>query len=162
MRHTALLLAAALPFAALAQEETPAPSGRVWTATVPGGSYTVAVSAILAVSKHEYIVDGTQRVTEVNVDTAGALAVRFYHIEPSLPKSPVGQSLADKAIHLAGEAASRTGKDAGVKSVLKNYPATTHARTIEFRVASLEDLDRLLRSAERALVTGRGGRIEIE
>lgn len=66
------------------------PTRSLWTCTLPGGSYQVLVSAILSVSQHEYVVDGTARVIEVNIDTAGQFAVRFYYIEPAVGAGPAG------------------------------------------------------------------------
>ena len=51
----------------------------VWRVSMPGGTYELVVGAIISVSSHEYVIEpGTTRVTEVNVDTAGQLSVRFY------------------------------------------------------------------------------------
>jgi hypothetical protein len=138
--------------------QTPAPSPPpntgvpVWKCKLPGGTYEVAVNAILAVSSHEYLVDGVARVTEVNVDTTGSLLARFYYIEPITPNSPIGlgQSALDKAGELANELAERTGQDQPWKKVVKSYPTTTHARTVEYRVESAEQLTHIFHSAETA------------
>ena len=61
---------------------------KLFRAKLPGGLYEVAVHAIVAVTSHEYVVDGIARVTEVNVDTNGSLLARFYYLEPQQPNSP--------------------------------------------------------------------------
>ena len=73
-----------------AQTPPPNPGQPVWKCKLPGGVYEVAVNAMLAVSTHEYLVDGVARVTEVNVDTTGSLLARFYYLEPLTPNSPIG------------------------------------------------------------------------
>ena len=77
---------------------TPAPTPQpavdsrrpIWRCNLSGGTYQVVVGAMLSVSSHEYVVDGAARVTEVNVDTTGQLAVRFYFIEPAVVAGPGG------------------------------------------------------------------------
>jgi hypothetical protein len=133
---------------------TPAPTNiPMWRCNLPGGSYSVALRAIVSVSSHEYLVDGAVRVTEVNIDTVGNALARFYYIEPTTPNSPVtglGAATIDKAQQLLQEGAARTGQDVWQK-VVKNYPTTTHAHTIEYRVADKDTLTRLYTSAESAL-----------
>ena len=96
-----LLLAFFTATTALGQAPAPAPTGTptdpanpqtnlaLLRCKLPGGTYSVAVRAIIAVSTHEYLVDGAVRVTEVNIDTAGSLVARFYHLEPATPSGPV-------------------------------------------------------------------------
>src|SRR5689334_15622745 len=76
---------------------SPPPPNNLWRCDLPGGTYEVAIPAIVSVSRHEYVVDAVARVVEVNVDTQGNMAVRFYYIEPATPKAPggVGQSAVD-------------------------------------------------------------------
>lgn len=122
---------------------------------MPGGTYEVALRSIVSVSSCEYIVDNVARVNEVNIDTTGNMAVRFYFIEPMTPNSPIGlgQSTINKVQEVMTEAASRAGQDEVWKKVVKNYPTTTHAHTIEYRVDSREDLDKIFKSAELAFRT---------
>lgn len=132
---------------------TPTPTSiPMWRCNLPGGSYSVALRAIVSVSSHEYLVDGVARVTEVNIDTQGNALVRFYYIEPTAPSSPIGlgQATIDKAQQLLQEGAARSGQDVWQK-VVKSYPTTTHSHTIEYRVADKDTLTRLYTSAETAL-----------
>jgi hypothetical protein len=147
------ILAAGLPIAGLAQNSEPASRIRVWRATLPGGSFSVALRSMVSVAMQEYVVDGSARVTEVNIDTTGNALARFYYLEPVTPQAPTGagQSVINKAQELATEIADRTGQDAVWKKVVKSYPTTTHAHTVEFRVGSKEDLVKIFESAETAM-----------
>ena len=120
-------------------------------AKLPGGTYEVAVRSIVAVTSHEYLVDGIARVTEVNIDTTGSLLARFYFLEPVTPNSPggVGQAALDKAQELLKQAAEKSGQDVW-KKVVKSYPTTTHARTVEYRVVEKADLNKIYEGAEEA------------
>ena len=147
---------------------TPSPTATVnatrnlWTCTLPGGTYQVLVSAILSVSTHEYIVDGTARVTEVNLDTAGQFAVRFYYIEPAVMAGPggLGAATLGKVQGILSDAADRSGSDVW-KKVIKSYPTTTHARTIEFRVSSKDSLVKIFTSAANCQATGKPDKVAV-
>ena len=165
-----LLTLAASAFAQTTGAATPTPSPtatatatrNLWTCTLPGGTYQVLVSAILSVSTHEYVVDGAARVTEVNLDTAGQFAVRFYYIEPAVVAGPggLGAATLGKVQSILTEAAERSGTDAW-KKVVKSYPTTTHARTIEFRVSSKESLVKIFTSAANCQATGKPDKVTI-
>ena len=166
-----LFLLAALGTTSLAQTTPPAappaPTGdraaiKIFRAKLPGGTYEVAVGAIIAVASHEYLVDGIARVTEVNIDTAGSLLARFYYLEPVTPNSPlgIGSAAIETTQRLLKEAAEKTGQDVW-KKVIKNYPTTTHARTVEYRVESLEQLNKIYESAESAFRTQKDTRVTI-
>jgi hypothetical protein len=143
--------------AASSPSATPDTTGRVplWICVTPAGTYEVALRSIVSVSSCEYIVDNIARVNEVNIDTNGNMAVRFYYIEPMTPSSPIGlgQSTINKAQEILTEAASRVGQDEPWKKVIKNYPTTTHSHTIEYRVDSKDALDKIFTSAEVAFRT---------
>lgn len=134
---------------------TPAPQTNIamWRANLPGGSYSVALRSIVSVSTHEYVVDGTARVTEANIDTVGSTLVRFYFIEPNIVSAPAGLGAAtiEKAQQLFQEGAEKSGQAADLwKKVVKSYPLTTHSRTVEFRLPSKEAVQKIFESAETA------------
>lgn len=134
-------------------QATPAPTNiLMWRCNLPGGSYSVALRGIVSVSMHEYMVDAAVRVTEVNIDTSGNALGRFYFLEPNAPNTPagLGQATIEKTQEILQQAADRTGQDAW-KKVVKSYPTTTHAHTIEYRVSDKETLHKLFESAESAL-----------
>lgn len=147
------------PSATASPTATPNPRVQIWRCDLPGGTYEVAVRAIVSVSLHEYVVDGAARVNELNLDTDGNMAVRFYYLEPTAAKSPVGlgQSALDRATDLAKEVAGRAGADQVWERVVKSYPATTHAHTVEYRVESEEQLKQIFASAQRAFESGKSG-----
>lgn len=141
---------------------TPPPTNiAMWRCNLPGGSYSVALRSIVSVSSHEYVVDAVARVTEVNIDTTGVALVRFYYIEPNTLNTPLGVGAAtlEKAQQLLQEGADRSGQDVW-KKVVKNYPTTTHARTIEYRVTDKATLTKLYESAESALRLNRNTTFE--
>lgn len=149
------LLAAALvglgTSAALCQEINPAPSsagGSYWKAELPDGVFLVPHSAISSISRSSYLVDGSVRVTEVSIGTLGSVQGRFYHAEALQPTVPVGQSSLNLAQQRAREVQSRLGLDEQATKVLKNYPTTTHAHTVEFRLASLAEVESIYQSLE--------------
>lgn len=144
---------------------TPMPGGLpVWRCELPGGIYEVALRSIVSVSSHEYVVDGAARVTEVNVDTTGSMTVRFYYLEPITPTSPlgIGQSTINKAQEMAKELMDRTGQGEVWQKVVKNYPTTTHARTIEYRLESQDQLEKLFQSAETAFRLNRNTTFKLQ
>jgi hypothetical protein len=123
-----------------------------WKCELPGGAYVVSLPTITSVSSHEYVVDGAARVTEVTVATTSAVVTRFYYLEPILPKAPlgIGQSVIDKVQEHSEEITGRAGIEPVWKKVVKNYPTTTHAHTVEYRLDSLEQLEKLRKSLETA------------
>jgi len=141
------------------ESPAPTPTSRlaIWRCELPGGTYEVALRAIVSVSVHEYVVDGVARVNEVNVDTQGNMAARFYYLEPTAAKSPlgVGQSAIDRISDLAREAGQRVGAEEVWQRVVKSYPTTTHAHTIEYRVESEDQLKQIFTSAQGAFESGK-------
>ena len=147
---------------------TPAPGSEasampIFRATLPGGVYEVATRHIVAVTTHEYLVDAVARVVEVNIDTQGSLLARFYFIEPNTLAAPAGLGAAalQKAQDLLTQAADKTGQDAW-KKVVKNYPTTTHAHTVEYRLQSREEVAKVFQAAEQAFRLQKSGGVKIE
>jgi hypothetical protein len=62
----------------------------------------------------------------------------------------MGQSIIDKVQEKTEDAADRTGVEQVWKKVVKNYPTTTHAHTVEYRLDSLEQVSKLEKSLEDA------------
>lgn len=153
---------AAAPLSAFAQETGTAVQPGFWGAEVPGGSFYIAIKEIIAVAQHTYVVDGSARVTEVNIASSANALVRYYHIEPITPETPsaVGKSVLNKVQELANEAAGRVGLDD--LKVIKNYPTTTHAGTVEFRLDSHDNLTKIFESAREALLRQRAAIVKIK
>jgi len=158
-----------LPLVALGQTPSPQPSPSptripMWRCDLPGGTYEIAIRAIISVSTHEYVVNGVARVTEMNIDTPGSMAVRFYYLEPLTPSSPIGigQSTIDKAQDMIKEAAGRVSPgEPPWEKVVKDYPTSTHAHTVEYRVDSKDQLDTLFNSAEQAFRLNQNTQIKL-
>ena len=127
-----------------------------WRAELPGGTYTVALAAITSVSIHDYLVDGSLAVTEVVIDTGGSTTCRFYSLNKVNVPTPggIGQTTIQEGLkqadRLAQTATGTTSGTAPWKQVVKNYPATTHARTVEYRLDTKEDCEALFNSADEA------------
>ena len=62
---------------------------------------------------------------------------------------------------LAKEAAQRAGQDEVWQRVVKSYPATTHTHTIEYRVASEEQLKKIFSSAQEAFESGKSATFQL-
>jgi hypothetical protein len=135
----------------------------MWRCSLPGGNYSVALRSVVSVSTHEYLVDGVARVTEVNIDTTGSILARFYYIEPATPNAPlgIGQATLEKTQQLLNEATERTGQDVW-KKVVKNYPTTTHARTVEYRLTNRDQINTIFSSAEEAFRLNKNTTLKVE
>jgi hypothetical protein len=130
---------------------------RFWQAHVGGGHYMVPLSRIVSISRHKYVLDGTVIVDEVTVDSEGQALARFYHLSP-ITDATSGNSAAgliNRGRELVDQAAQRVGTDVH-NMVVKKYPETTHARTIEFRLSSAQELGTLYSSVRNAWESGRG------
>jgi hypothetical protein len=165
LRVWVLLLAG---WVAVASAQDDATRRAYWRCETEGGVFTVALGNITAVSRHEYIADNVARVTEVNVATSGSLLARFYYLEPLTPNSPLS-SMQPAVDRLKTEVSTRldqfaekTNQEPVWKKVFKNYPASTHAHTAEYRVEDLSDLDLIFKSAETAWLRGRTASIKID
>lgn len=134
---------------------------RFWQATLPGGHYMVEIGRITSVSRHKYVLDGAVIVDEVVVDSMGQSLARFYYIEPITAATGGGAAgaaagrLVDRGTELLDKAARTAGTEIH-EMVVKKFPETTHARTIEYRLMSAEQLTALHRSVRTAWESRRG------
>ncbi len=136
----------------------------LWEAELPGGNYLVDLRRVSMVAMHKYQVDATMEVYEVTVDAEGSSLGRFYYVSRSGLKSPVGvgQSLLETMQERAAIVAERVGQEEVLENtVLKTYPTTTHARTVEYRMGELEQLDDLYRSIRRSWLLQRRGKFRV-
>lgn len=142
-------------------------ANRFWQATLPGGHYMVALDRISSVSRHQYVLDGAVIVDEVTIDALGQALARFYHISPitdAARGSGTGAAaarVAERGKELLDKAASTAGT--GIhEMVVKKFPETTHAKTIEYRLLSSEELTSLHNSIRTAWENGRGRKFSIK
>jgi hypothetical protein len=159
-----LLLACTLPLSAqtppAVEPDKPGDSAgpnRFWQATLSGGHFMVALDRITSVSRHKYVLDGAVIVDEVTVDTAGQALARFYYISPITDAAPgnTASEVSDRARELIEKAADRARTDVQ-DMVVKKYPVTSHAKTIEYRILSEGELTSLYNSVRNSWETGRG------
>lgn len=146
--------------------QTPTSTSRpdaLWRCELPGGVYLVALRSIVSISSHEYLVDGAARVTEVTVATASTVEARFYFLEPLASNTPAQATLEQLQQRVQDLSSSHGAPaDAVWQKVVKTYPTTTHAHTVEFRLASKGDLQTLYQSVEQSWTTGKGVNFKIE
>ncbi len=158
------LLLTGLSSVAAAQTTPPPPTQNesnpaCWQATFTnGGHYLAKLNHISCASKHEYVSDGVARVVEVTIGTDSAVVARFYFLEPVGKDTPLnaGQVLINRAQDVAQQAAARISPSAAKLNVVKNYPVSTHAHTVEFVVQDEATLTSLYTSLMAAINTGRG------
>lgn len=134
-----------------------------WQASLPGGHYMVKLGSISSVSMHEYVLDGNLVVNEMTVDTNGRSLARFYHIRPVTDDAD--RSEVTRVVDRGRELLDRAGRRAGLAvhdMVQKNYPNTTHAGMVEFRILRLADLEEIYKSLRGAWERGRGRTVTIE
>lgn len=164
-----ILIALTIQLPLLAQNENPSNTSesngprRFWHASIPGGDYIVALDRISSISKHTYILDGNLRVTEVVIDTNGNSLARFYYIIPVSEdsNSNVASRLTERGKELLDKVGERTGNNINT-AVIKQYPTTTHAKTIEYRVTSDHELNQLFNSARKSWFSGTGRKFTIK
>lgn len=158
-----LLLTASLSFA---QTTTPpsTPSEdesnpRFWQAAFAnGGHYLVKLDRISSASKHEYIGNGAARVIEVTLGTDTSVVARFYFLEPVGKDSSIAAAnvIINRAEDVAKNVAGRVSPTAAKLNVVKDYPNTTHAHTVEYVLQTEATLNSLYGSLMQAINTGRG------
>lgn len=133
----------------------------LWDGRFKGGNYIVRCNSIIALSKHEYISDGVARVVEVNLTLSSSQIVRFYFLEPVKVESnssavTAGTQALERARGLMEQAAGRVSSTLTDPKVVKNYPASTHAHTVEFVLKEEDRLNSMFQSLERGFRTGQG------
>ena len=136
---------------------------RFWQASVPGGHYMVAIDRIASISMHQYVLDAQLLVTEMVIDTNGRSLARFYYVTAVAEES--GSASAARIVGKGRELLDRAGQRAGTNALdlaQKNYPATSHAGMIEYRMMDLRDLNALYKSLQNAWETGKGRKITVK
>ena len=123
-----------------------------------GGHYMVRLSNVASASKQIYISDGLARVVEVNIGCDSATVVRFYFLEPVGKDTPIAaaSTILDRGTDLAKQAAGKVSPTASQLQVVKNYPTSTHAHTVEFVIQDEATINSLYSSLMSAINTGKG------
>ncbi len=122
-----------------------------------GGRFVIPYTRIVSISRHSFIIDGGGKVHEVTIDTSGGVIARYYFLESLLENNPLNaaQIVNTRMKNLGNLAEQRTGEDA--RQVVKHYPDTTHAKTVEFNLSRLEHLDAVFGHVTRKWID-EGGR----
>ncbi len=137
---------------------------RLWEASLPGGSYVVALDRITSISRHSYnVVEAGMTIDEVVVDTVGQTVARFYHVRPITDglNSNAVANINSRVKDLVDHGASRLGTNVH-ESVTKKYPEGLYARTVEYRVGSETELSALFSSVRGAWTSGKGRTFRIK
>ena len=136
---------------------------RFWQATLGKGHYMVALDRISSVSRHQFLLDGGLIVDEVTVDTAGQALARFYFISPVTDAAPGDtlSQLTERASELLDRGAAITGSNVQ-DMVVKTYPGTTHAKSVEYRLRTVADLTALYDSVRTSWESGRGRKFALK
>lgn len=134
-----------------------------WRCTTPGGTYVAPLDRISSVSTHEFLIQGGGRVWELAVSDGSSVVARYYYMEPVT--SLAGVKEADEAYREAEKEADAAVRGAGAESpwrkVVKLFPQTTHAHTVEYRLPNREALDRIFSHVTECLAANRSGTLTI-
>lgn len=135
---------------------------RFWQLALPDGHFMVALDRIASISRSSYLLDGGLIVTEVTIDTVGTSLCRIYQITPAAEdsSSSAAQRLTQRAREATNRVAEVTGADIA-NMVQKNYPTTTHAKTVEYRVQEIATLNALYGSLNKAWREGKGRKFAV-
>ncbi|RFC48739.1 MAG: hypothetical protein DVB23_000432 [Verrucomicrobia bacterium] len=111
--------------------------------------FVIPYSRIVSVSRAQFVIDGGGKVDEVTVDTTGGVVARFYYLESLTENNPLNavQIINNRAQKLSELAEKRTGEDG--RQVVKHYPDTTHAKTVEFNLSQKSQLDAIFNHITR-------------
>lgn len=133
-----------------------------WEASFPTGEFLVALRNIRAIAKHEYIISNAgTRVVEVTIETGGDTTTRIYYVEPvGANASGTTQRAIQRGQELVDRSGNRTNQNL-TSQVTKEYPVTTHAKTIEYRVSDEAALNRVYQDLKKAWSSGRGSRVTV-
>ncbi len=145
-----------------ADDQSPGPL-LTWRVQFPNGEYVVALHSIASISTHEYIVDGVAKVYELTITTRASAIARIYYLE-ALSTTPggIGETTVGVVRDKINEVRQRLDTAGIANAVVKNYPTTTHAHTIEYRVASRQQVEKLFESALKSWTRGLPGAEKIK
>ena len=127
---------------------------------LPGGKIAIDLKTITAIGLHSYTVDSTSRVWELTVDNGGNSLLRIYSVATISPSEPPLDMVKIELESLAETVSKAVGVDVWAK-VQKNYPTSTHAKTVEYRVKTVKELLQLRKLLFKAWTSGSPGRIEL-
>ncbi len=115
----------------------------------------VKLSTITSVSKQTYMLEGTQKIKEVTIDTTGNNSIRFY----CLSSNRAAQAL--DTLSNARRVANKHTEGAG-SYPSKKYPDATHSHNIEYQVGSPAQLDSIYESVTHAWVKNQAAVLRVK
>ncbi len=106
----------------------------------------IKLSTITSVSKQTYMLEGSQQILEVTVDTTGNNSLRFYCLSSDrtnekLDRVSSARALIDK----------HTDKASNFPA--KKYPEATHSHNVEFQLAGVEQINKIYESLTNSWFT---------
>ncbi len=129
-----------------------------WTCIIdsPDKAVTmVKLSAITSISKQTYLLEGTQKITEVTIDTLGNNSIRFYCMS-----SERTNRMADRLSNARDIVNKHT--ESASELPAKKYPEATHSHNIEYRLSTPEQVNRIYESATHAWAKNISSRLRIK
>lgn len=130
---------------------------RFWIGNFPDGQYVVNLNRIVAVAQHKYVLNNACMVYEVSIITEGNTPTKFYYLESLGQNSGINaiKNISSRAKELGNGALNRaTGEEINPDTVVaKAYPNTN---TVEYRIATLDQLNKLYASLLKAWQDGKG------
>lgn len=145
-----------MPNARAATDLVSSPKTRIVVIDVSDDDKVVlAASAIVSIAKHRFLLNGSQPVLEVTIDTVGNNSLRFYYTEQSSSeKKDLGSSIPSASTNpesVASQALQRSSRgrsssDSSKTPSLK-FPEGVYAHTIEYQVSDSAALDTLFTQA---------------
>ncbi len=137
-----------LGFAKVAEGESKGTCPNCWTCIIGGADRAMTVvklSGITSISKQTYMLEGSQRILEVTIDTEGNNSIRFYCLH-----SAHTQRALERTSNTRGLASKYT--EGALSFPSKKYPEATHSHNIEYQLSSPEQVNRIYESAVHAWV----------
>ncbi len=119
----------------------------IWRATIDEAVIAVPLRSVEYYGVQIYDTDSQTRVRELTICTESQSLIRIYYIEPL---GTTSERLADKAKRLQ-QVARSAGKQEWPYP-FKQYPMTTHAHMVEYRVAKEETVGQLYDHLEAAII----------
>ena len=119
----------------------------IWRATIDEAVIAVPLRSVEYYGVQIYDTDSQTRVRELTICTESQSLIRIYYIEPL---GTTSERLADKAKRLQ-QIARSAGKQEWPYP-FKQYPMTTHAHMVEYRVAKEETVGQLYDHLEAAII----------
>ncbi len=137
-----------LGFSKIAEGESKGCCPDRWTCIIDGADKAMTIvklSSITSISKQTYMLEGTQRIQEVTIDTEGNNSIRFYCLSSERTRDLLNRGANTR------ELVDRRSDNA-TRLPAKKYPEATHSHNVEFQLSSPELLHQVYESVTHAWV----------